>query len=339
MTSTVELREWISREMRDFDASWSVGTFGAIAEFSRDQQEPANVRCDASRSEVVTAKGGIRIDALANVRPVAYETTNRDPDVWSHAVAFCLPSVSCAMNCRGVVTELGQDDGALRDEDRSAVLFDLGLETLQVDVCVRTSDPALVGALRAGAGKSVFDHANPAMMAILRASPHRVFISRIGRAEIYQTIPTPDQESPDGPHTHLLPKLLRAGRTHSANNPIPEGWVPCAHLYPAHPAKDALGRPKPFDLQQHERFQGLLRDYGDAELVALKQDIALGVAAGDDPATLVTATGRFGRATIRVALRQMQATNSASPNLRVWKQFHYHVADEPVEEDEQAQHG
>jgi len=324
--------------MRDFDASWSVGTFGAIAEFSRDQDEPANVACDASRSEVVTAKGGIRIDGLANVRPVAYETTNKSPDSWGHAVAFCLPTADCATSGRSVVTEIGPDDQALRDEDRSAVLFDLGLRTMQVDVCVRTSDPDLIAALRAGAGKSLFDHGNPAMPAISRASPHRVFITRVGRGEVYQPIPAPDEKSPDGPHTHLLPKLLRAGRTHSANNPIPEGWVPCAHLYPAHPAKDAFGRSKPFDLQQHERFQRLLRDYGDAELVALKRDVAAGVGAGNDPAALTMAPGRFGRATIRVALRQMQATNGASASLRVWKQFHDRVADETVEEDEQAEH-
>jgi hypothetical protein len=48
---------------------------------------------------------------------------------------------------------------------------------------------------------------------------HRVFLSRVGRAEVYQAIPLPDAKRPDGPHTHVLPKLLRAGRTHSANDP------------------------------------------------------------------------------------------------------------------------
>jgi hypothetical protein len=85
MRNAIELREWMSREMRDVGTSWSVGTFGAIAEFSRDQGEPATIVCDASRSEAVTARGGIQIDGRVNVRPVAYETTNRNPHSWSHA--------------------------------------------------------------------------------------------------------------------------------------------------------------------------------------------------------------------------------------------------------------
>lgn len=339
MMNALELRAWIASEIRDAGTGWSVGTFGAIAEFIRDQDEAADIACEASRSEVSTARGGVRIDDLANVRPVAYETLNRNPDLWSHAVALCLREADCGMSRRVVLTEIGPDDAALRPRDRRAILFDLGLATLQVDVCVRTSDPDLLSALRAGAAKSVFDPANPAMMAILRASPHRVFITRVGRAEVYQAIPAPDKKSPNGPHTHLLPKLLKARRTHAATNPIPDGWVPCAHLYPAHPAKDDLGRPTPFDRRRHYRFQGLLRGYGDPELNALKESVAAGVASGGDPAALVVPNGRFGRAAIRVALRQMQAIDGASANLQAWKRFHDRVSDDAVEEDEQSQHG
>jgi hypothetical protein len=338
MTNGLKMREWISGEIRDAGTSWSVGTFGAIAEFSRDRDESAKIACDAARSAVVTTRGGIQIDGLENVRPVAYETTNKNADLWSHAVALCLPSEDCAMNRRSVLTEIGPDNAALREEDRGAFLFDLGLGARQVDVCVRTSDPGLLAVLRAGTEKSIFDSGNPAMMAILRSNPHRVFVTRVGRAEVYQAIPAPDKKRPDGPHTHLLPKLLRAGRTHSANNPIPDGWVPCAHLYPAHPAKDAFGHQKPFDRQQHERFQELFRAFGDPKLIALKEHAAKGVAAGSDPATVAAPDGRFSRATLRVTLRQLQALNGPSPNLNIWRQFHDRVADETVDEDEQAQH-
>jgi hypothetical protein len=82
-------------------------------------------------------------------------------------------------------------------------------------------------------GRSVFEPGNPAMGVILAANPHRVFISRIGRIEVYQPIPPATGKSPDGPHTHVLPKLLRSKRSHPATEPIPDGWVPCAHFYPA----------------------------------------------------------------------------------------------------------
>ena len=89
-----------------------------------------------------------------------------------------------------------------REEDREAILFDLGLGALQADFCVRISDHGLAARLREYAGRSLFEPGNPAMAMILAANPHRVFISRLGRIEVYQPIPPPSGKSPEGPHTH-----------------------------------------------------------------------------------------------------------------------------------------
>jgi len=143
------------------------------------------------------------------------------------------------MSGRSVLTEVGPDRDALRAEDRAAVLFDLGLGALQVDVCVRSSEPAVVAALRGCAGKSLFAPGNGALGVILASNPHRIFASRIGRIEVFQPIPPADGKSPSGPHTHVLPKLLAHRRTHAATEPLPAGWIPCAHCYPPHPARTA----------------------------------------------------------------------------------------------------
>jgi hypothetical protein len=63
---------------------------------------------------------------------------------------LCLPVEDCAMGRRTTIHELGPDSGATRPEDCASTLFDLGLGTLQVDVCVRASSPELLSALRAG---------------------------------------------------------------------------------------------------------------------------------------------------------------------------------------------
>jgi hypothetical protein len=109
------------------------------------------------------------------------------------------------------------------------VLFDLGLYCLQVDVCIRTSDPGLLGRLRRQEGRGLFESTNDVMAVILAANPHRVLIGRLGRIEVFQPIPAADGPSPMGPHTHVLPKLLAQRRTHAATEPIPGGFVPCAH--------------------------------------------------------------------------------------------------------------
>ncbi len=195
-------------------------------------------------------------------------------------MALCLPVGQCAMNRRTALTELGPDTEALREQDRSAILFDLGLDALQIDAAVRIADPAIVARLREHTGRSLFEPENPAMGFILDANPHRVFIARIGRVEVFQPIPPPDGESPQGPHTHVLAKLLKLKRTHAATELIPKGWVPAGYLYPANPLKDADGRDRPFDRAHHEAFQAIMRAFGDPGWMGLKDRVAAAVAAG-----------------------------------------------------------
>ena len=47
----------------------------------------------------------------------------------------------------------------------------------------------------------------------------------MGRVEVFQPIPSPDGKSPEGPHTHVLPRLLAHGRLNAATVPVPDGWL------------------------------------------------------------------------------------------------------------------
>jgi hypothetical protein len=304
----------LRRGIADPDTQWSVGTFGAIAEFSRDEDEPAQVTMAADVLSAITEGGGIAMRLDPAMRPFASESLTKAD--WNQRVALCLPETSCAMNRRGVLTELGPDAQALRVDDRAAILFDLGLGALQSDFCVRIDDADIAGDLRQHAGRPIFEPGNPAMGIILHANPHRVFASRLGRIEVYQPIPLPSGKSPDGPHTHVLPKLLNSGRTHAATEPVPAGWIPCAHLYPAHPARNGLGQPRSFEAAHLDAFQDMLTAFGDPEIVAIKQRVRDAVRAGQAPAEI--AGDRHGRTSIRVALRQMKAAGDVSPALTAW---------------------
>jgi hypothetical protein len=308
--------EFLAEQAADSEVGWSVGTFGAIAEFTRDADEAAALDRSGDTISVVTPRGALRIDAHPQLRPIASESLTKES--WSHRVALCLPREACAMSGRTVLTEIGPDRAALRAEDRDAILFDLGFGTLQVDVCIRTRDPIAVAKLRSCIGKSVFAPDSAAMGVILGANPHRVFVSRLGRVEVYQPIPPPDGKSPSGPHTHVLPKLLAHRRTHAATEPLPDGWVPCAHLYPPNPIRDEFGRSRAFQPGYHAAFQILLTRFGDPQLVALKHSVIDAVAAGDAPSPATTPGDRFARIIVRVALRQMRAADRSSEALAAW---------------------
>ena len=146
------------------------------------------------------------------------------------------------MNCRAVLTEVGADGEALREQDRDATLFDLGLGASHVDLCIRVADPrtaaAAAGACRTRAVRAGQSGDGP--------DPRGEPASRVREpAWTHRGLPADSagrRQSPEGPHTHVLPKLLQHRRTHSATELVPDGWIPCAHLYPAHPAKDSSGR-------------------------------------------------------------------------------------------------
>ena len=116
----------------------------------------------------------------------------------------------------------------------------------------------------------------------------------------------------------MLPDLLKRKRTHSANVPLPNGFVPCAELFPASAIHDAHGRRKAFEAAKHEAFQALLAVYGDPACVAAKRETTQAVRAAQPPLDVPSYT-RAQRHTRRVALRQLAHTDAMSPALEAWR--------------------
>ena len=214
----------VEEQMRRASTSWSIGMLGAIAEFFRTGDDV--VTTDGA-TYAVTGRGAIRIVVNGKTRAVPYATGAGEQT----AIALCLPAADCTMHGRRTITEVGPDLAALRREDRTATLFDLGLQSPYFDFCVRTADAQDAQRLREGAGLSLLDPAHGLLPDVAAMNVHRVFISKLGRIEVYQPIARPDERTPEGPHTHLLPSLLKSCRVHDESVPIPEGWVPCATCY------------------------------------------------------------------------------------------------------------
>ncbi len=227
----------LAGQLDDPGASWSMGSYGAIAEFFQDAGEAIN---GSSSNELtrITLRGGIRIEARRDIGICAYDNSSSDGTARQH-IALCLPEESSRMTSNNVLTELGPDSAALSDDERDNTLFDLGVSSIgrgcfQLDFCIRTGESSLIDFLREHCGSSIFEHGSPVFGKLMEAQPHRVAITRLGRIEVYQVIggEQSDDKTPEGPHTHLLPELLRLNLTHSADTPIKDGWVPCAFLYP-----------------------------------------------------------------------------------------------------------
>lgn len=310
---TQAVHDLLAGHMRGAGSGFSIGAFGGIAEFTRDPDEPLDID-QPDRLRIATARGGLALSSPEDVRPVAYEILSARPGSWQHGVIFCRKNAESAG--RRVLTELGPDTDPIRPADEGGILFDMGLGAANIDFCVRTGDPDLLAGLRAAAGRSLLAPDDPTMDAIITASPHRVAISALGRLEVYQAIG--QHRTPPGPHTHVLPKLLRQNRTHSANIPVPAGEQPVLSLYPPSPIYDHDGNRTPFNPEHHEAFQALLGTWGPTEHVAEKTRVIAAISAGEQPENYRPADSRTARAALRIALRQLAQTTEKTDIIELW---------------------
>lgn len=303
----------VASALSDPETGWAIGTLGATAEFIRRSSEPAVL----SERSVTTSRGALSLtmEHAKSIRVFAWERPS-GADSWSHGVALCLPESIAWMGRRDAVTELGHDAGAARASDREAVLFDLGISARNCDACVRTSDPATLRMLRAALGRPLAG--SQLLQQLPGVSPTRVFLSRLGRIEVETPIPGPTGRTPDGPHSHLLPALLRSGRTHAADIFVPDGMVPCLEIFPPSAVRDAFGTPTPFDPSRFHDFQQLLSRFGDPALVRVKSETFAAVRAGKSPGD-EPSYSRAQRLARRIALRQLVRLDGPSFSLDVWR--------------------
>lgn len=170
------------------------------------------------------------------------------------------------------------------------------------------------------------------MQLILKTSPHRIVVSPLARIEVYAPIPAPTERSPAGPHTHVLPKLLAAHRTHGGNVPIPNGLQPVLMLHPRSPWRDAAGRPTAFDARLDEDFERLLASYGLPEDQRVRAATEAAVTAGADPVTHPWPGTRRGRAQARIVLRRL-ARRLGSNAVADWRRLYDRTRTEDDEPD------
>lgn len=204
----------VRRYLADPLTGWSVGTYGAIAEFQYDADEPG-LELDLDAMTVRTGRGALAVVSLDGVVPFALT----DEGGKLREIAFCCGRLGAQ---RARVTDLGD------------LTFDVGIAVPHIDMLVRVrqDDAGTAAALRESVGRPLLDAGTPAGPAIASASPTRILASPVARIEVHQPIPPPGGRSPEGPHTHLLPKLLAQGHSYRPGSPLPDGLHCGLSLYP-----------------------------------------------------------------------------------------------------------
>jgi hypothetical protein len=215
---------------RDPATTFAIGVQGAVAEFMRAPADRAIVKGDAGRLLVRSKLGALRLNLEPSVRAFSFGPEGGLPD----EVVLAIDRARLTKPAVGALSELGPDREAVRKREQSAVLFDLGLDRPTIRFCVRTDDPELIAALRGCVGQPWPEVAPALIPLLLERHPQRVVVSPLGRIEVSQPIGLRDgrPETPVGPHTHLLPELLRTGRDLAPGRDLPAGYVPVASIFP-----------------------------------------------------------------------------------------------------------
>jgi hypothetical protein len=310
----------IHQYLADPESTWSIASFGAIAEFHADAGFIKSEAQDRG-GEVITQSGGLRITLTSDAQFIPYEILSKRQAYWMQGGNFCLPKARATRHRRTTLTELGPDSDAMRDQDKDGILFDLGLGLECVTAMVRISDPDLIRQLREFDGQALLTpsgRGHHAFALLIQESPNRVFESQLGRIEVYSPIPAPEGQTGAGCHTHILPDLLAAGQTHSANVPVPDDLRPCFQLFPPNPILTKGGDARPhLDRDRFEMFQKLLHRYGMPDLIAAKKLARLGINTKTSPPD-GNSFSRSQRTAIRIALRQMAFEDPNNPHIMQW---------------------
>jgi hypothetical protein len=292
----------------------SIGGLGAIAEFDSDSTKA----CFNENNElkITSAKGAFRLKLNGTESLLAYETLSQEPTAWLWGMMILTKKNLGFAKEQNKLHELGPDTKAINQEDKDSILFDLGVGLSNSSFNIRTKNPGLLRILRSNEGLYIAEGDNNVLDAIIDFSPHRVVTSSIARVEVYQEINR--HETPSGPHTHLLPSLLKNRRTHVAGIPVADSQSPQLTLHPENPLFDQFGHLRTFSETVYERFAPLVDSHCVKEFHLEKERLKAAFKKREKAINYAPPMSRLARLAYKVALRQLSHTFKDRSYLDTW---------------------
>lgn len=307
------------KALRDLETSWSIGTFGAIAEFFHSPQFPTHIKESPTHLSAKTELGHLQIELHDELRIVPYEGLSKIGTAWTQGVLICLPETLAALNRRSGIHEIEPEHSTCKTRTHRPVTFDLGLDVAHLEACIRTGDPELISVLRSHPGISLFSENPPLSARIKSANPVRSFRTKVARIDIYQAVPEENEETPLGPHTHISERLLSRKQIQAATIPLAQGLIPVLAYYPPNPVRDLNGELTEFDYDRYIQFQSLLREHGSPEFRDAKLMFARAMTSKSNPEDCPLPQSKHQRTAVRIAIRQYRHVHGDSKLLASWR--------------------
>ncbi|MGH6819984.1 MAG: DUF1289 domain-containing protein, partial [Methylocella sp.] len=223
------IAEFVVESLDQRSGTWALGCYGATAEFICHHDEPCGVSVTGETITAISDRGALQLTIGEHVRALRLRAGLTR--LGNRAIFLVVLKAKATLPVATTLTPLGRDEGAIRPECRNDAWFDLGLGRGDLRFGVRASAADLLDTLNQASGLPLSDVLQAAGATIVQHSPARVVESPLGRAEIYTPIPLPGGQSPDGPHTHLLPGHLASGRATQPGIDLPPVYALGATFY------------------------------------------------------------------------------------------------------------
>ncbi len=278
------------------DYTVSIGGYGAIAEY---EGWPIEVESTDSTINFFSnnEKGAFVATILPNNELFAQESLSSNNRLWHQELVVTEKIGGSTYRSGNKLEEVGLDNQSLAAEGKKHLLFNLGTGLGNSIFCVRTDDRELISVLRNYLGKQITTKNHPAIESVVKASPTRVVISKVGRIEVYQKISR--VRTPKGPHTHLLPELLKEKKTHSQKLVLPPNTMPVLSFHPRR-----ISRLSPLGAKSCQQFDRILKSFGNRDYFNAKIQIIRALRSRESPLKLLSKSSSIENTALRVALIQ-----------------------------------
>ncbi|MGH9934051.1 MAG: DUF6925 family protein [Nitrososphaerales archaeon] len=240
-------------------SAWAIVRDGVVAEFSLVDGDKPVRKLDGNTLTVDTPRAHLQLVFDENIKPIVAETAAYRCSPWVQCVYLCVPEKIARMSVRNVLTHLGSWENGYGE------LWDLGVGNDSLDACVIAHNSQVHQKLKEKEGHSII-YDSEFLGEIIKLSPPRLFRTKFAHILVKQRIPSKG-EHVDGPHTHLLPSIIRSG-THFPI-PIPDNMRSLIQVDPFGSIIDGNGdyhEWKGFD----DEFQSLLDEYAENDMLTKK---------------------------------------------------------------------
>lgn len=258
-----EIKDLIIKSAGNTNSSWAIVRDGVVSEFSIVPGDKPVISFENNVLKIDTHRATLCIDFDESITSVVAESGSHGCSPWTQSIYLCIQKQDAKMSSRNRLTHLGhykegQDEGEV---------WDLGVGNDTLDACIIVKDEQTSQLLKQKEGKYIIDDPN-FLRQLVTHSPTRLFKSKFAYIIVRQKIPQEGEDELEGPHTHLLPPIIKSGKHFDV--PIPDTMIPIIQTNPFGSIIDGNGDFHKWSGFEADKFQEFLNEYGDQDYISLK---------------------------------------------------------------------